>query len=209
MEPPSPSHRPYPIIQRRGARSSNWYRLGAALVIGFVLIAGIVLGMQRLTSQGSTGDSSLGPVEQAQATEAAHATQTAAAEAYPTPTIVIPPQAQAGASPSWQTLAELGPTGAGASVSGKFLVRAGAKARLNWTCTSAVGGVAAASDGMTFACTADLLNAETGKRVSTLADVSATGQGTYTFSASATDALYAIRISEQNTNFTALYQVYQ
>lgn len=209
MEPASTSQRPYPVIQRRRTRSSRWYRLGAALVIGIALIAGIVFGVQWLVSQSGASDSGLGPVEQAQATEGAHATQTAAAEAFPTPTIVIPPQAQTGASPSWQTLAELGPTAAGASVSGKFLVRAGVKARLNWTCTSAVGGVASASSGMTFACAADLLNVQTGKRVSTLADVAAMGQGTYTFPASNTDILYAIRISEQNTNFTALYQVYQ
>lgn len=189
----------YPKITTSPSVRLRWL----TVILGLLLVSGLVYGWSRLTA-------SPRPVAQAMPTvssptQTANAVQTAfAGGAIPQATLTIPSTPIPGVTPQWRTIAHLYNTQPGSGPSGQFVVLAGAKARIQWSCTVATNDPSA-----TMGCSAALYNAKTGSRLGTLIDTNTNASGVYTIPVSPTAVMYELHIATDNEGFGAYYQVYQ
>lgn len=84
------------------------------------------------------------------------------------------------------------------------MVLAGAKARIQWTCTVATNDPSA-----TLGCSAALYNAKTGERISALVDTNTNTNGLFLIPISSIAVVYELHIATDNQAFSAYYQVFQ
>lgn len=138
-------------------------------------------------------------------TQTANAIQTVfAGGSIPQATLTIPSTPVPGATPQWRTVAHLYNTQPGNGPSGQFVVLAGAKARIQWTCTVATNDPSA-----TLGCSAALYNAKTGERISALVDTNTNTNGLFLIPISSIAVVYELHIATDNQAFSAYYQVFQ